>query len=182
MVLKGNGKVYNFVIPEDTCIDAGQTFEFFPGDAAIGKYTVKVKTGSGRGAGTDAKVKLNIIGTKGQSRFRALQNKWYKNDFEKGSEDSFNITSADLGEITGMYFFPRKIAINQGVIVFDRLYHPNLRLEILFRMIQKHIEQNSSEMTVQNHMNVVFMTKYFIIRREMKRNSFLRHVVTTENQ
>ena len=66
--------------------------------------------------------------------------------------------------------------------MFDRLYHPNLRLEKLFRMIQKHIEQNSSEMTVQNHMNVVFMTKYFIIRREMKRNSFLRHVVTTENQ
>ena len=115
MVLKGNGKVYNFVIPEDTCIDAGQTFEFFPGDAAIGKYTVKVKTGKSRGAGTDAKVKLNIIGTKGQSRFRALASKWYKNDFEKGSEDSFNITSADLGEITGMSFFPRKIAFKPAV-------------------------------------------------------------------
>lgn len=101
MVLKGNGKTYNFVIPEDTCIDAGQTFEFFPGDAAIGKYTVKVKTAGKWRSGTDAKVKLNIIGTKGQSRFRVLDNKW-KNDFEKGNEDSFNITSADLGEITGM--------------------------------------------------------------------------------
>ena len=105
MVLKGNGKVYNFQIPEDTCIDAGQTFEFFPNEAAIGKYTVKVKTGSARGAGTDAKVKLNLIGTKGQTRFRALQNKWYNNDFEKGSEDSFNVTSADLGEITGKSYF-----------------------------------------------------------------------------
>ena len=37
-------------------------------------------------------------------------------------------------------------------------------------------------MIVQNHTNVTFMTKYFIIRREMKRKSFLRHVVITENQ
>ena len=123
MVLRGNGKVYNFVIPEDTCIDAGQTFEFFPGDAAIGKYTVKVKTAKSRGAGTDAKVKLNIIGTKGQSRFRALQNKWYKNDFEKGAEDSFNVTSADLGEITGKQFSTnRKIANNHGLHESDVLY------------------------------------------------------------
>ena len=123
MVLRGNGKVYNFVIPEDTCIDAGQTFEFFPGDAAIGKYTVKVKTAKSRGAGTDAKVKLNIIGTKGQSRFRALQNKWYKNDFEKGAEDSFNVTSADLGEITGKQFSTnRKIASNHGPHESDVLY------------------------------------------------------------
>ena len=127
MVLKGNGKVYNFVIPEDTCIDAGQTFEFFPGDAAIGKYTVKVKTAKSRGAGTDAKVKLNIIGTKGQSRFRALQNKWYKNDFEKGAEDSFNVTSADLGEITGKQFSTdRKIANNHGLHESDVYSEPQL--------------------------------------------------------
>ena len=47
-------------------------------------------------AGTDNTVKVNIVGSKGQSQARKLDNK-YKNNFERGSTDTFELKLADLG-------------------------------------------------------------------------------------
>lgn len=48
-------------------------------------------TGSKRGAGTDADVKISLIGTKGQSGDFLLDNE--KDNFERGKVDHFIIES-----------------------------------------------------------------------------------------
>ena len=92
----------DFDIPEGTKIKADSVHTFFPKTATeqLGTYKATVKTGSSFGAGTDAKIKLNLLGSKGQTRLRTLDTKW-SNDFERGDEDTYDIICADIGDITG---------------------------------------------------------------------------------
>ena len=73
--------------------------ELLPGTMDAGAnagYQVKVKTGDLEGAGTDSKVYINIIGSKGPSGEKHLDNP-HKNDFERGNEDVFDVSCAEIG-------------------------------------------------------------------------------------
>jgi hypothetical protein len=70
-----------------------------PGTAALAKprqYTVTVRTGDVRGAGTDAAVFLTLYGTAGNSGALALENS--KDNFERGQVDRFTVEAA-VGEV-----------------------------------------------------------------------------------
>uniref|UniRef100_A0A3B3ZLT1 PLAT domain-containing protein n=1 Tax=Periophthalmus magnuspinnatus TaxID=409849 RepID=A0A3B3ZLT1_9GOBI len=60
-------------------------------------YEVHVFTGNMWGAGTDAKVYMNIYGETGDTGERRLRKSCNLNKFEKGQEDVFTITAVDLG-------------------------------------------------------------------------------------
>jgi len=69
--------------------------------AELKTYKVTVKTTDKMWAGTDNTVKVNIVGSKGQSHARKLDNK-YKNNFERGSTDTFELKLADLGTLKSL--------------------------------------------------------------------------------
>ena len=60
-------------------------------------YTIEVKTSNKLFAGTDNDVYINVQGTKGQTQFRKLSNK-YHDVFEQGKEDLFEIKAINLGK------------------------------------------------------------------------------------
>lgn len=64
-------------------------------DGAV--YSIRVKTGNRKGAGTDAKVSLTITGTKGRTKPKLLD-KLFHIDFFKGQEDTYVIEAEDVGE------------------------------------------------------------------------------------
>eukprot|EP01043_Picozoa_sp_COSAG02_P019530 COSAG02_NODE_944_length_15732_cov_24.529265_5_plen_3702_part_01 len=73
--------------------------ELLPGTMDAGAnagYQVKVKTGDIQGAGTDSRVYINIIGSKGPSGEKHLDNP-HRNDFERGNEDVFEVNCAEIG-------------------------------------------------------------------------------------
>lgn len=74
------------------------------------RYSVRVRTGNRKGAGTDAKVSLTITGTKGRTK-PAVLDKWFHNDFERGQEDTYVIEAEDVGEPVMI-----KLENNQGGI------------------------------------------------------------------
>ncbi|XP_035256311.1 polyunsaturated fatty acid 5-lipoxygenase-like isoform X1 [Anguilla anguilla] len=62
-------------------------------------YTVTVATGNDLFSGTDACIYLTLVGTERCSE-KTLLNKFFRNDFERGAVDGFDIEVAeDLGEI-----------------------------------------------------------------------------------
>jgi len=63
-------------------------------------YEIEVTTGSKRGAGTDADVKIALFGPKGQSDDFLLDND--KDNFESGKVDNFTIDTLDLGDLTAI--------------------------------------------------------------------------------
>ncbi|XP_033845859.1 lipoxygenase homology domain-containing protein 1-like [Periophthalmus magnuspinnatus] len=66
-------------------------------DLEVNSYEVHVFTGNMWGAGTDAKVYMNIYGETGDTGERRLRKSCNLNKFEKGQEDVFTITAVDLG-------------------------------------------------------------------------------------
>jgi hypothetical protein len=62
------------------------------------KYTVKVFTGSMKGAGTDANVRLMLFGELGYSGPWTLNNRFH-DDFERGRIDSFTFEAVCLGSL-----------------------------------------------------------------------------------
>jgi len=60
-------------------------------------YEIHVTTGSKRGAGTDADVRIALFGTQGQTNDFILDND--KDNFERGKLDSFLIDHLDIGEL-----------------------------------------------------------------------------------
>ena len=86
----------------DQWISAKKVYECAPlgadGQSPAGDvYTIEVKTSNKLFAGTDNDVYINVQGTKGQTQFRKLSNK-YHNDFEQGKTDSFEIKAINLGK------------------------------------------------------------------------------------
>ena len=69
-----------------------------------GEYKISVKTGNDLGAGTDSKVMVRLIGTKGTTGDLVLDDKnatkKSKNHFERGSLDEFAIQAADIGQVS----------------------------------------------------------------------------------
>eukprot|EP01125_Pyxidicula_operculata_P000601 TRINITY_DN105_c0_g1_i2.p1 TRINITY_DN105_c0_g1~~TRINITY_DN105_c0_g1_i2.p1 ORF type:complete len:1400 (+),score=456.41 TRINITY_DN105_c0_g1_i2:301-4200(+) len=65
--------------------------------AKVITYKVVVHTGDRRGAGTDARVGINITGERGDSGVRLLSN--HQNNFERGRIDTFAFDCIDLGEL-----------------------------------------------------------------------------------
>merc|ERR1712048_688478 len=61
-------------------------------------YQVSVATSDRKNAGTDAKIMLNIMGNRGDTRFRALENKKF-NNFARGKTDKFNINAFSVGDV-----------------------------------------------------------------------------------
>ena len=57
-----------------------------------------VVTSDEKGAGTDANVKITIYGSLGDSGKRPLQKRW-RDLFERGQTDDFDIDCIDLGNI-----------------------------------------------------------------------------------
>lgn len=63
-------------------------------------YTVTVHTSNIRGAGTDARVHINLAGVKGESGAKELTGKG--NLFEQGKTDTFALKMMDLGDLQYM--------------------------------------------------------------------------------
>ena len=61
------------------------------------QYQVTVRTSDVRWAGTDATVSCRIVGDKGKTGMKELEN----GDFDRNSEDVFTFRSIDVGTITG---------------------------------------------------------------------------------
>ena len=61
-------------------------------------YKIRIKTGDELYSGTDSTVEIKIIGTTGETKFHRLV-KPFRNNFERGSKDSFKIRSDDVGDI-----------------------------------------------------------------------------------
>ncbi|XP_057675207.1 lipoxygenase homology domain-containing protein 1-like isoform X3 [Corythoichthys intestinalis] len=68
-------------------------------DLEVNSYEVHVFTGNMWGAGTDAKVYINVYGEIGDTGERRLRKSNNLNKFERGQEDVFSITSVDLGPL-----------------------------------------------------------------------------------
>ncbi|XP_077594101.1 lipoxygenase homology domain-containing protein 1 [Stigmatopora nigra] len=68
-------------------------------DLEINSYEVHVFTGNMWGAGTDAKVYINVYGEIGDTGERRLRKSNNLNKFERGQGDVFSITSVDLGPL-----------------------------------------------------------------------------------
>ncbi|XP_023678721.2 lipoxygenase homology domain-containing protein 1 isoform X1 [Paramormyrops kingsleyae] len=68
-------------------------------DIEENSYEVHVFTGSMWGAGTDAKVYVNIYGEMGDTGERYLRKSNHLNKFEKGQEDILTVTAIDLGPL-----------------------------------------------------------------------------------
>ena len=70
----------------------------FLSDLSNVKYDVAVYTGNESGCGTNANVFLTIYGTTGDTGKRALTQK-FRDLFERGQKDDFQIEAVDLGTI-----------------------------------------------------------------------------------
>ncbi|XP_076807722.1 lipoxygenase homology domain-containing protein 1-like isoform X3 [Clavelina lepadiformis] len=70
------------------------------------KYTIKVKTGDCVSAGTDADIRFNLLGTKGDTGYRSLAELVSDGEslFGQGQVDTFVLETIDVGE-------PRKVMI-----------------------------------------------------------------------
>ncbi|XP_072290031.1 lipoxygenase homology domain-containing protein 1 [Eucyclogobius newberryi] len=82
--------------------DGELVVELVPEDAEdleVNTYEVSVFTGVTMGAGTDAKVFVNIYGENGDTGERSLKSSNNLNKFEKGQEDVFTVTAIDLGTL-----------------------------------------------------------------------------------
>uniref|UniRef100_A0A8C6URX6 Lipoxygenase homology domains 1b n=1 Tax=Neogobius melanostomus TaxID=47308 RepID=A0A8C6URX6_9GOBI len=82
--------------------DGELVVELLPEDAEdleVNTYEVSVFTGGTMGAGTDAKVFVNIYGENGDTGERYLKSSNNLNKFEKGQEDVFTLTAVDLGPL-----------------------------------------------------------------------------------
>ena len=63
-------------------------------------YEVKIKTGDKKGAGTDAKVTLVLLGGDGKVTKPLALDNWLWNDFERGQLDVFGIQDdTDISEV-----------------------------------------------------------------------------------
>ncbi|NWV97363.1 LOXH1 protein, partial [Machaerirhynchus nigripectus] len=63
-------------------------------------YTVKVKTGDKKNAGTDANVFITLYGSKDDTGIVGLKaSKINKNKFERGKVDEFTVESVDIGDL-----------------------------------------------------------------------------------
>jgi len=82
---EGDGKTEVDLVPS---ADAGQD---------IVTYEIHVTTGSKRGAGTDADVRISLLGSLGITADFLLDND--KDNFEAGKVDSFLIDHLDVGEV-----------------------------------------------------------------------------------
>ena len=56
---------------------------------------------------------INIRGAKGSSHFRGLNNKW-KNNFERGQEDTFDLKLVELGELKSVSLIKRARLSKKG--------------------------------------------------------------------
>lgn len=61
------------------------------------RYTIEVKTGDRRGAGTDANVKFTLYGDKGESPTTTLNNA--RDNFERNKMDQFDFECVDVGKL-----------------------------------------------------------------------------------
>ena len=61
-------------------------------------YIVTVKTGNDKKSGTDCKVELKIIGSKGETSFHELNDPTH-NDFENGDNHDYSISDIDVEDI-----------------------------------------------------------------------------------
>uniref|UniRef100_M3ZSE1 Lipoxygenase homology PLAT domains 1 n=1 Tax=Xiphophorus maculatus TaxID=8083 RepID=M3ZSE1_XIPMA len=62
-------------------------------------YTVKIKTGDKKYAGTDANVFMTLFGTKDDTIITLKASKTHRNKFERGMIDEFTVEAVDLGPL-----------------------------------------------------------------------------------
>jgi len=78
----------------------GLEHELLPSEEAGGtqcNYTIRTFTSDIKGAGTDARIEITVIGDKGEFGPRKLDDR--RNNFERGQEDEFDVEDMDVGDI-----------------------------------------------------------------------------------
>ena len=81
----------------DCCKNICITEEEIPPLAEEITYKVVVKTGNTKSAGTDADVKIQLIGETGSTAPTGI-NKFLENDFERGQSDEYLVQMSDIGK------------------------------------------------------------------------------------
>ncbi|XP_046861561.1 allene oxide synthase-lipoxygenase protein-like [Xenia sp. Carnegie-2017] len=61
-------------------------------------YTIEIKTGNRKNAGTDATVYIRLTGLKGRTEYLKLD-KSFHNDFKRGSKEVYRVEALNVGEI-----------------------------------------------------------------------------------
>jgi len=103
---ENTGKRWTF--PCNRWLDKGEDDKkiertLFPASGDVTTYTIKVKTGKVKGAGTDANVYMWLIGDKGKTDKMELKNSLTNlNKFESGCLDVFNMDAKDIGQATSL--------------------------------------------------------------------------------
>jgi len=107
--LASGGVKYDFYVPgkpNQTKVKCDSPQSFYVTKASLGKYAIEIKTADNLGAGTDAKVEVNLIGSKSSSLCHVLDNKG--NDREKGATNVYTIQCHDLGVIEQVHLTVKK--------------------------------------------------------------------------
>ena len=64
----------------------------------------KAKSEDIKGVGSDAKILIELVGERGRTHRINLDNFW-RNDFEDGNTDAFNVKGEKVGEIYAIRFW-----------------------------------------------------------------------------
>ena len=74
-----------------------KSIDFCDDQSEIVAYKVLIKTGDTAKAGTDADVKIQLIGRENSTNPTKLDN-FFRDDFERGRTDKFEVKMKDIGE------------------------------------------------------------------------------------
>ena len=96
--------LYYFQLYIKKWIKAKKVYEVGAPGTEFNNYKIDIKTADVKGAGTDDQILIDIVGSKGRTQKRKLDTKW-RDDFERGKKDTFQVKAVDLGELRGIVLY-----------------------------------------------------------------------------
>ncbi|MEE9430456.1 MAG: PLAT/LH2 domain-containing protein [Melioribacteraceae bacterium] len=118
------------------------------------KYKLTFNTGTQSGSGTDADVSIILFGTKGQSKEIILNSQITGNAFEKGSSNSFVLSSDDLGKITKLKVWHNNKWLGADWFLDNILLEEDTTQELTYFSVGRWIKKDQKvEMKSTQHAN-----------------------------
>ena len=99
-VKTGSARIFWF----DKWIKSNRIYEAGAAGLKPVEYVVHVVTADVKHAGTDDKVFIDIVGSKGRTQKRKMDTK-YHDDMERGQTDKFKVSAVDLGDLKGVVLY-----------------------------------------------------------------------------